>query len=286
VTVYETECIGNDESAFRMGSTTDTEDVTTSCLTFIVLSPPATFIHLCYLNTECLHTVRIESDVQEWNQHPSPEDSHSKLLGFPLLDNDDDETGFLCTQGECGHLTHFFSGNLHAIDFRCPIGTPLLAVGNGIVVGSSTSNALTGIAVTNLFRWNSILLQIDTTDDDPLFVEYVHIQSSIVKIGQRVQLGDVIGYSGSVGFSPEPHLHFAAYRSAKPDAATVRVSFLAAHNRETTTATDNNNDDDDDDCSSSKQLQQQPSFLPKAGYFYSREGLVVATTTTGSSSSQ
>jgi murein DD-endopeptidase MepM/ murein hydrolase activator NlpD len=63
------------------------------------------------------------------------------------------------------------------------------------------------------------------TIDDPLFVEYVHIQKSLVRPGEKVSKGQVIGWSGSVGFSPEPHLHFCAYRSSEATAPTVRVYF-------------------------------------------------------------
>ena len=64
----------------------------------------------------------------------------------------------------------------------------------------------------------------------PLFVEYVHIQagSCCVKPGERVKSGQQICCSGSVGFSPEPHLHFTAFRSRENTAPTVRVRFLGS----------------------------------------------------------
>jgi murein DD-endopeptidase MepM/ murein hydrolase activator NlpD len=123
----------------------------------------------------------------------------------------------------------------------------LLAVADGIVIESKDDNTLTGIAVTNLFEWNSILIQICSSEqpqqddknqnvninkvpnlhhpDGDLFVEYVHISKSFVSSGDRVTKGQVIGYSGSVGFSPEPHLHFSAFRSSHPESPTVRVLF-------------------------------------------------------------
>ena len=51
---------------------------------------------------------------------------------------------FLCTQGVNGQLTHYFLGNLHAVDFRCDICTSLLAVEDGEVVQVKESNTLTG----------------------------------------------------------------------------------------------------------------------------------------------
>lgn len=234
ITVYEARLLDAKGRELQQGSTTDNKGETHNCITIIVLCPPCVFAHLCFLDVPSdsdITQIRIESDVRQWSQHPNPSDEHPKTLGFPL------EGGpFLCTQGENGALTHFFSGNLHAIDFSCKSGTPLLAVADGTVVETKDSNTLTGIAVSNLFEWNSILIKVDPTPssqseikapEDPLFVEYVHIQESAVSVGERVSQGQVIGTSGSVGFSPEPHLHFSAFRSGDPEAPTVRVKFQA-----------------------------------------------------------
>ena len=94
-----------------------------------------------------------------------------------------------------------------------------------------------------------IRLQNYDEDNAPLFVEYVHISKSLVKLGQAVKRGQVIGYSGSVGFSPEPHLHFSAFRSSDPEAPTVKVLFESV-----STGTD--------------------AFLPRAGFWYDSRGQV------------
>jgi hypothetical protein len=254
ITVFETRILGSNGKELPQGSTTDNQGVTLPCVTFIVLCPPRIFAHLCFLDVpkdQDITQVRIESDVRKWNQHPNPIDEHPKRLGFPLSGGP-----FLCTQGEGGELTHFFSGNLHAIDFACLVGTPLLAVADGVVVEAKDNNTLTGIALTNLFEWNSIMIQLDEPENEedpsagPLFVEYVHIQKSSVKAGDRVTRGEVVGSSGSVGFSPEPHLHFSAFRSSNPEAPTVRVKFESPGIRE--------------------------SVLPRAGIWYNATGSVDA----------
>ena len=244
VTVYENQCWGRNAFKFVQGQTTDNKGNCHSCQTFIILCPPLTFAHLCHVEIDDMLLVKVESDVQEWSQHPNPMDSHPQVMGFPLLGGP-----FLCTQGEGGQLTHFFKGNLHAIDFRCDVGTPLLAVADGIVIEACASNTLTGIAVSNLFTWNSIMIQLDeVTLGGLLFVEYVHVKSVCVTKGDRVAKGDIIGTSGTVGFSPEPHLHFAAYRSMDPNAPTVRVHFHGASLNE--------------------------SYLPRAGHRYSTEWVI------------
>jgi hypothetical protein len=98
-------------------------------------------------------------------------------------------------------------------------------------------------------------------------------------------------YNKRVGFSPEPHLHFAAYRSSDPTAPTVRVYFEQASILER-----HQNDDgatgksqDEPFPKSSINPHQQtgtitpstPSsttrtsyFLPKAGRWYNHTGEV------------
>jgi hypothetical protein len=222
ISIFNATIRGKAGQVLEPGTTTDNHGTSRTCHTFIIQCPPRTFCHLGYIDVEDdenITTLEIDSDVHEWSAHPQPADEHAFRLGFPL------EGGpFLCTQSESGYLTHFFSGNLHAIDLRCETGTPLLAVANGKIVEVEDANTLTGIAVSNLFTWNGIVLEVDDTDD-PLYCEYVHIASSSVKVGDVVTKGQVIGTSGSVGFSPEPHLHFSAFRSPERTAATVRVRF-------------------------------------------------------------
>ncbi|KAL7533659.1 hypothetical protein ACHAXR_006992 [Thalassiosira sp. AJA248-18] len=277
------------------------------CTTFIVLCPPQTFVHLCSLapnqtiqspsSTEITSItswsqIEIESDVQPWSFHPNTDDEHPYLLHFPFYGinkevPERDAPSYQCTQSEDGQLTHFFHGNYHAIDFACPIGTPLYSPANGTVVdvkdtvegdekcNSSGVREVSGIASRNLFHWNSVMIQVDvesapSKDEsaDPLFIEFVHIQTNSceVKVGDVVQKGQLLCRSGSVGFSPEPHLHLAAYRSNGNDAATVRVKFETYHI-------------DSDEISSGKDAQgvaadRERSFLPRTGGWYNQSGLV------------
>ena len=248
ITIYDRILRGRDGGILTPGSTTSDTGESKSCTTLIVLCPPLTFCHLCAIEfppgTE-LDDLSLVSDVQIWNEHPNPNDETDRAVGFPLQGGP-----FLCTQGEGGQLTHFFSGNLHAIDFRCPVGTALLAVEDGTVVEVKDEHRLTGVAASNLYEWNSILIRLShdgtCNDQKPLFVEYVHIATSCVRAGDRVSRGQLIGTSGSVGFSPEPHLHFAAYHSSEPTAPTVRICFQG----------------------------QKGSFLPVAGRSYDADGQV------------
>jgi len=81
-----------------------------------------------------------------------------------------------------------------AVDYAASQGTPIRAIGDGTVTragwaagyGNFTSISHNGTYSTN----------------------YGHQSKIIVKRGQRVKQGQVIGYVGSTGFSTGPHLHF------------------------------------------------------------------------------
>lgn len=57
-------------------------------------------------------------------------------------------------------------------DCRGEVGTPILAVGDGVVREVHDTATVGGVRVRNLFQWNSIMLEMDNGS----FVEYVHIK--------------------------------------------------------------------------------------------------------------
>lgn len=283
------------------------------CTTFIITIPPQTFIELCSLAPPLQSTqeeqyhgswsnVEIESDIQPITSHPYPTDTHLYTMHFPFQSiknniNDDNNNPTsscsiaLCIQSEKGELTHFFKGNYHAIDFACPIGTPLYSPIHGTIVSicqhrvnnhnssreentqAYASIEVSGIAATNMFQWNSIMIQVADDTNDPLYVEFVHIQtnSCVVQVGDVVHKGQLLCFSGSVGFSPVPHLHMAAYRSSNDDAATVRFRFECVSSEE-------EEDKDDSICKKEKVAIEEEdmitkTFLPMAGGLYDCNGL-------------
>lgn len=89
-----------------------------------------------------------------------------------------------------------YSANHTGIDFLCPAGTPILASEAGNVFFAGWKPGGYGYCV---------FLQ----HPDGMVTIYEHLLKDIpVTVGQAVQRGQVIGYSGSTGNSTGPHLHF------------------------------------------------------------------------------
>ena len=284
VTVYDHPVLRADGTPHARGRTVNADGVERECVTFIVTLPPKMILHAARL---AVVTAEIDSDVQDLSTHPAPEDEHPLLLGFPLGSRPGGadlphERAYLCTQGENGHLTHFFSGNAHAVDFRCPVGTPVLAVADATVVDVRDEETVTGIATANLFRWNSVMLKVDTKEKEndeggDLYVEYVHVaaKSAIVAVGDVVRRGQKICESGSVGFSPEPHLHFTAFRSRDPAAPTVRVRFAAEEKQKPDGGRDSSGrrrSTSDGESNATELERRCTTFLPVAGRWYDAFG--------------
>lgn len=79
------------------------------------------------------------------------------------------------------------------VDFHAPIGTPVYAINDGIVL---TSKKYTVYGNTIIIDHGLGLVSM-----------YMHLSKSIVKAGQTIKKGQLIGLSGETGYSEGPHLH-------------------------------------------------------------------------------
>ena len=86
---------------------------------------------------------------------------------------------------------HFHTG----IDLAGPMGTPIYAAGGGIVATASPGNTGYG---------NHIVIALD----GHMLTLYGHLEAMLVKPGDSVAKGQLIGLMGSTGNSTGPHLHF------------------------------------------------------------------------------
>lgn len=105
----------------------------------------------------------------------------------------------------------YASGSHNGVDFRASQGTPVKSIYSGVVEGTGNTDEQKGCG--SYGRW--ILIK----HGNGLTSVYAHLSASIVKTGQIVKSGEVIGYSGGTpgsygsGYSTGPHLHLGLFAS-------------------------------------------------------------------------
>lgn len=87
------------------------------------------------------------------------------------------------------------------IDFAGPVGKPILATAQGVVVNAEYSGGYGNhVKIDHGYGYETL---------------YAHLSELEVKIGDRVERGDVLGYLGNTGRSSGPHLHYGVYRNGR-----------------------------------------------------------------------
>ena len=90
------------------------------------------------------------------------------------------------------------------LDFSAPRGTPIYATGAGKVKKAINSYRKTGYGN-----------QVEIDHGFGYVTKYAHMQMIIVKQGQLLKRGDLIGYVGSTGGSTAPHCHYEIIKDGK-----------------------------------------------------------------------
>ncbi|MFT4125713.1 MAG: M23 family metallopeptidase [Gordonia sp. (in: high G+C Gram-positive bacteria)] len=103
----------------------------------------------------------------------------------------------------CAFTSLFASrwGSFHSgIDLACPLGTPIHAVTDGVVIAAGPASGFG--------NW------VQVRAADGTVTMYGHMASSgvLVQKGQHVIAGQTIALVGSEGFSTGPHLHFEVWK--------------------------------------------------------------------------
>ncbi len=228
VTIRRRRCRGRDGAQFEQAPWADADGTPRGlATTFVATVPPSRRVALCSLRARALESLGndIASDIVLLRDGPPPSSTEPCLeLGFPFAPG----AAFLCTQGWAGNLTHFAHPSTHfAIDLAAEVGTPVLAVGDGVVIALRQASKAWGIDVSLLFEWNSLTLELDGGRG---IVEYVHTHadSALVAVGDRVVQGQRLCLSGCAGFCPSPHLHLEAHLEAGASAPSVPFRFQRA----------------------------------------------------------
>ncbi|QYR53447.1 M23 family metallopeptidase [Lysobacter soyae] len=124
------------------------------------------------------------------------------------------EKGLRIDQADGGKSSHDNPENLHALDFAAPMGTPVVAARDGLVmqIENQHADAAPGQRAIQGARPNFVRV----LHTDGSMALYAHLQqgSVVVQPGQQVGKGELIGRVGNSGQSSAPHLHFVVQTNA------------------------------------------------------------------------
>ncbi|MBF6596314.1 MAG: peptidoglycan DD-metalloendopeptidase family protein [Thermaceae bacterium] len=119
-------------------------------------------------------------------------------FGYPL-------EGYLRTASTFGYRRNPFGWGFefhNGLDFPAPYGTPIHVTGSGEVVSAG---------------WNGPFGQAVIVDHGYGYKTlYGHMSQILVKVGDHVERGDVLGLVGSTGRSTGPHVHYTVFQGDMP----------------------------------------------------------------------
>lgn len=143
------------------------------------------------------------------------------------------EIKILKPEGEFAHEN--FPESRYAVDFKLPLGTPVLAVKKGtVIIVKHDSDVyfrpkqLSGIKMHEIMNLAvKSLNYIGIDHGNGTFTEYCHLSKrKVVLENQSVEEGDVIGYTGKSGIMDLYHLHFNACKIENKKGVSIPVGFV------------------------------------------------------------
>ena len=117
----------------------------------------------------------------------------------------------------------------HSVDFIARESTPIYAAFSGKVIYVKQNSKIGGPHKKYWNEGNRIVIK--HRNGEYSAYEHLRYRGAVVKIGQIVKKGQLIGYSGNTGFSHRPHLHFEVFNKPTKDESegvTLRINFHRA----------------------------------------------------------
>lgn len=153
-----------------------------------------------------LEIEKIEAQLRSEINYKNLPKSIPGLLALPV-----NTTRVTQTYGSTKFAKSAYRGQWHnGIDLAAPIGTPVVASSDGTVIGTDNQDRYCYKGAYGKY--------VAIRHYNGLTTLYAHLSLFIVKEGDKVTRGQIIGYVGQTGYATGPHLHFGVY-----DSETFRI---------------------------------------------------------------
>ncbi len=139
--------------------------------------------------------------IQSFNEtHQIAEKKQEELQSMPAIKpiNTRIVSGF-------GYRNDPYLGHWHlhtGLDFHAFMNTPVKATAGGKVICAGYSSTGQGYGI-----------QVEIDHGNGYITKYAHLSKVKVKYGQKVKRGEIIGLTGSTGWSTGPHLHYEVIKN-------------------------------------------------------------------------
>ena len=108
--------------------------------------------------------------------------------------------------GATAFAQYGYRGKWHnGLDFAAPIGTSVYSAEKGTVIAVGNSDKYCYKGAYGKF--------VVVKHENNLTTLYSHLSLQKVKVGDIIERGELIGYSGKTGYATGPHLHFSVFSS-------------------------------------------------------------------------
>ena len=120
----------------------------------------------------------------------------------------------------CGYHCYQHKGNMsYGVDLDIPVGAPITAAAAGEVMAITWEIGLP----RDLNLGDALIVYVD--HGRGWFTRYIHLSALTVRVGDRVEMGQIIGYSGDTGASGA-HLHFELRNGRSLSSPSVPIDEL------------------------------------------------------------
>jgi murein DD-endopeptidase MepM/ murein hydrolase activator NlpD len=124
----------------------------------------------------------------------------------------------------------------YAIDFLLPLDADVIAAHKGkIIYAKSDSDkhytakvaVERGWSIDEMIRMAPEITNCVCVKFGEIYFEYVHLGKNkvAVNVGDKVNVGDLLGYVGMSGFTDLPHLHFNVFKIIGREGKSIPVKF-------------------------------------------------------------